>query len=77
MSRITRPGTGVGSSASLDPRVATILSLAEVEQKHVLRVLQACGNNRTDAALVLGIDRKTLYRKLVEYGLPEPRVGVE
>ncbi len=39
-------------------------SLAEVEREHIEAVLRAVGGNRTRAAEVLGIDRKTLRRKL-------------
>ncbi len=41
-----------------------LLSLAELERRHVARVLGAMGGNRLKAAAVLGIDRVTLYRKL-------------
>jgi DNA-binding protein Fis len=37
----------------------------------VLRVLEACDGNRTDAAKMLGLDRKTLYRKLLRWGVNE------
>jgi two-component system response regulator HydG len=47
---------------SNDP--AQLLSLAEVERRYVLRVLDAAGGSKTLAAQVLGIDRRTLYRKL-------------
>jgi two-component system response regulator HydG len=40
------------------------LGLAEVERRHIDRVLQSTGGNRTEAARRLGIDRVTLYRKL-------------
>ena len=45
-----------------------LLTLEEVERRHVMRVLEACNRNRTDAAKVLGLDRKTLYRKLLRWG---------
>jgi two-component system response regulator HydG len=32
-------------------------------------VLESVGGNRTLAAKTLGFDRKTLYRKLKQYGL--------
>jgi two-component system response regulator HydG len=46
-----------------------LLTLEEVERRHVLRVLDACNGNRTDAAKMLGLDRKTLYRKLLRWGV--------
>jgi len=46
-----------------------LLTLEEVERRHVLRVLEACHSNRTDAAKILGLDRKTLYRKLLRWGV--------
>lgn len=49
------------------PRSATkaeLLTLAEVEHQHILRVLEAVGQNKTKAATVLGIDRKTLRERL-------------
>ncbi len=45
-------------------------SLAEVERRHALEVLAAMGGNRTAAARILGIERKTLARKLKEWGEP-------
>jgi DNA-binding NtrC family response regulator len=39
-------------------------TLAEVERQHIMRVLEAVGQNKTKAAEVLGIDRKTLREKL-------------
>src|SRR4051812_29771334 len=44
------------------------LTLAELEREYIHRVLQAEGGNKTRAAQRLGLDRKTLYRKLEEYG---------
>ncbi len=43
--------------------------LEEIERRYILRVLGAVGGNKTEAARVLGLDRKTLYRKLERYGV--------
>jgi two-component system response regulator HydG len=42
-------------------------TLEEVERQYILHVLDAVGDNRTLAARVLGLDRKTLWRKLQRY----------
>jgi len=47
---------GESDEASLD-------SLAAVEQRHILNVLQDCGGNRAEAARRLGVSRKTVDRK--------------
>lgn len=39
-------------------------SLDQLERSYVQRVLAATGDNKANAARVLGIDRRTLYRKL-------------
>jgi len=39
-----------------------------VERKHIRAVLEAAGGNRTRAAEILGIDRRTLARKLKQNG---------
>ena len=48
--------------ASQDP--SELVTLEEVERRYVLKVLEALGGNKTLAAQTLGLDRKTLYRKL-------------
>ncbi len=40
------------------------MTLEEVERRYILHVLRMVDDNRTLAARILGIDRKTLYRKL-------------
>jgi DNA-binding NtrC family response regulator len=48
--------------AASDP--SELVPLEEVERRYVLRVLEAAGGNKTVAARILGLDRKTLHRKL-------------
>jgi DNA-binding NtrC family response regulator len=57
-----RPPPRAAPSAGLVP-------LAEVEERHIRQVLEAVGGNKAQAARILGLDRKTLYRKLQRYGL--------
>jgi two-component system response regulator HydG len=44
-------------------------SLKEVEKEMILRTLEETGGNRTHAASILGISRRTLQMKLKEYGI--------
>src|SRR5213596_172780 len=52
--------------AADDP--SELVPLEEAERRYILRVVENVGGNKTLAARVLGIGRKTLYRKLVQYG---------
>jgi DNA-binding NtrC family response regulator len=59
---------------SVPPRPDLTRSLAEVEAEYVRNVLASVGGNKTKAAQVLGIDRKTLREKLQGMGKrPESR----
>jgi Nif-specific regulatory protein len=62
-------------AGSTEPVAATnptgLLPLAEVERRHILRVLESVKGNRTAAAKVLEIGRNTLARKLKEYGFAD------
>jgi DNA-binding NtrC family response regulator len=59
--RERRPADFLGAA------VARRMSLAELEREFIERVLEDEGGNKTRAAQRLGLDRKTLYRKLDEY----------
>ncbi|MHC4954154.1 MAG: sigma-54-dependent Fis family transcriptional regulator [Planctomycetota bacterium] len=52
----------IDDSGDLEP-------LAEVEKRHIARVLAATGWNKTQAARVLGISKPTLYAKIKSYEL--------
>ncbi len=43
-------------------------SLEEAQRTYVLRTLDFCGNNKTRAAKMLGVSRKTLYDRLGKWG---------
>jgi len=47
------------------------LPMEEVERRYILHVLKAVEGNRTTAARILKLDRKTLYRKLQRYGIQD------
>ena len=46
-----------------------LVPLEDVERRYILHVLQCVQGNRSLAARRLGLDRKTLYRKLRQYGV--------
>lgn len=54
---------------STAPPTAPVLTLAELERRHIRDVLESVGGKKSEASRLLGIDRKTLYRKLDRYGL--------
>ena len=50
--------------SAMEPGGATAETLAETEADQIRRILAATGGNKSRAAAILGIERKTLYRKL-------------
>jgi len=50
---------------------AELPSLAEMEKHYLSHVLMVTGGNKVRAASILGISRKTLYRKIEEYKIRE------
>jgi len=62
------PGTGNGVYIPLGA------SLDEVQKTYVVRTLTYCSNNKTYAARVLGVSRKTLYDKLLRWGITKQRI---
>jgi two-component system response regulator HydG len=62
-------GRGLPFAKILEDVVQRRLSLDQLEREYVGAVLESVNGNKTEASLILQIDRKTLYRKLEE---PEP-----
>jgi DNA-binding NtrC family response regulator len=63
------PATVQGSRGDrkvLDDAAERTLPLQEVEWEYIKKILEKTGGNKYQAAQTLGIDRKTLYRKLAE-----------
>ena len=61
-----RLGTLVGEAARRR------LTLSGLERTYILTILRETNGNRSRAAEILGLDRKTLYRKLEEYHAEDP-----
>ncbi len=68
---VDRAGPSGGGESPASAAPTGLLPLAEVERRHILRVLESVKGNRTAAAKVLEIGRNTLTRKLKEYGFSE------
>lgn len=64
-SDLEAPSNAVAAAETQD----SSLSLAEVEKRHILRVLKDQGGNKVRSARVLDINVKTLYNKIRAYGL--------
>jgi len=77
MERLTilAPGGRIDAAAvrqsieQMDSRDGASESLADTETEQIRRVLAATNGNKSRAAKILGIERKTLYRKLERMGL--------
>jgi DNA-binding NtrC family response regulator len=64
------PPTVVGFTMTPDQQPFSDLpTLDDLERRYLLHVLDAVGNNRTRAAEILGIDRRTLYRMAERFGI--------
>ena len=63
------------TSAILHAAKTKRLTLAELERRYILEILRDTGGNKSRAAEILGLDRKTLYRKLDEYRASETQIS--
>ncbi len=64
------------SETPAEPTEERLPSLREIERSHIVKVLDAVGWNKKEAAEVLDISRGTLYRKIDEYDLKPARSPV-
>ncbi|HKG21168.1 MAG TPA: sigma-54 dependent transcriptional regulator, partial [Blastocatellia bacterium] len=60
---VTAPERDIVEEATLDN-----VSLEEVERRYILRILEKMDGHQIKTAQILGIDRRTLYRRLRQYG---------
>ena len=59
-----------GPPALHDQPFSDLPTLDELERRYLVHVLDAAGSNRTRAAEILGVDRRTLYRMAERFGIP-------
>ena len=57
-------GKGLGERDFLDDAAAQRRPLSEIERAYTQKILESTGGNKSLAAKILGIDRRTLHRKL-------------
>jgi DNA-binding NtrC family response regulator len=63
---------GTLRAPAVTPSEHEIRSLSEMEREQIMRALQSVKGNKAAAARLLGLDRKTLYRKIELYDLKTP-----
>lgn len=56
------------TNTSTMPKDLSLHNINE-EKERILSALRSCGGNKSKAAILLGVDRKTLYNKLQKYGI--------
>ena len=65
------PATVTPRAPALEKRLFDDLpTLDEIERRYLIHVLEQVSGNRTRAAEVMGIDRRTLYRMAERFGIP-------
>ena len=69
ISKINLPSELLDSKPKENNIEDTALWNEDYEKKQILNALKACRNNKTKAAYMLKIDRKTLYNKMRIYNI--------
>ena len=67
--KLQSPEIRAASQSPLTALYGDLPSLAELERRYVVHVLDSMSGNRSRAAEILGIDRRTLYRMAERYGI--------
>ncbi len=77
LSNLATAGDSVDVSAVKGPDQDELISLTEMERRHILNVLKNTGWNKSRTAQILGIERSTLDRKIRRYDLRGESPGRE
>jgi DNA-binding NtrC family response regulator len=64
--------TAIGRSDAPGPGGGDLVSLQDLERQQIIKVLNSLDWHRGEAARVLGISPKTLYRKIKEFQILPP-----
>ena len=64
---------GRAARVALRRRLSDILDAEGPERARIEEALLRCGGNQSKAAALLGVSRRTLVSRIVEYGIRRPR----
>jgi transcriptional regulator of acetoin/glycerol metabolism len=67
--KLQTPQVKVAARSPLSVLFEDLPSLDELERRYLIHVLEVAGGNRTRAAEIMGIDRRTLYRMVERYAI--------
>jgi DNA-binding NtrC family response regulator len=62
------PASSASSSSAREPTTTAT-------REQVIEALESCDGNQTRAAERLGVSRRTLINRMIEFNLPRPRKG--
>ncbi len=64
--------TAAPSTSGVETMFEDLPSLDELERRYLIKTLEAAGNDKSRAAEIMGVNRKTIYRMMERYGVKEP-----